>query len=220
MAGSEATPGARTLLDELLPSYQFSERHETAVRASPEEVMRAVSELTPAEIPLFRTLFAIRRLPERVTGGASGFAPGRPVLEQMLSHGFVLLGDEPERELAVGAIGQFWPLRDSFEPSEASTREEFLAFDRPDRAKAVMNFHVSPIGGAGAGVRLRTETRITVPDPHARRRFARYWRLAGPGSALIRRMWLRAIKRRAEDERASPAGSVPGRSPGETRGGA
>ncbi|HYW41393.1 MAG TPA: hypothetical protein VE959_00970 [Bryobacteraceae bacterium] len=28
--------------------------------------------------------------------------------------------------------------------------------------------------------------------------FAAYWRMIYPGSALIRRMWLRAIKRRAE----------------------
>jgi hypothetical protein len=32
----------------------------------------------------------------------------------------------------------------------------------------------------------------------ARRRFALYWRIIYPGSAFIRRMWLQAIKRRAE----------------------
>jgi hypothetical protein len=31
----------------------------------------------------------------------------------------------------------------------------------------------------------------------ARRRFAVYWRLIYPGSAIIRRMWLGAIERRA-----------------------
>jgi hypothetical protein len=30
------------------------------------------------------------------------------------------------------------------------------------------------------------------------RQFAVYWRLIHPGSDIIRRMWLRAIKRRAE----------------------
>jgi len=30
-----------------------------------------------------------------------------------------------------------------------------------------------------------------------RRRFAGYWRIIYPGSALIRRMWLRAVARRA-----------------------
>jgi len=31
--------------------------------------------------------------------------------------------------------------------------------------------------------------------------FSRYWRVIHAGSALIRRMWLRAIKRRAESDR-------------------
>ena len=43
-----------------------------------------------------------------------------------------------------------------------------------------------------------TETRVFATDDSARRRFAAFWRVIYPGSALIRRMWLRAIQRRAE----------------------
>jgi hypothetical protein len=39
---------------------------------------------------------------------------------------------------------------------------------------------------------------VHATDDSARRKFARYWRVIYPGSALIRRMWLRAIKLRAE----------------------
>jgi len=35
-------------------------------------------------------------------------------------------------------------------------------------------------------------------DARARRRFKVYWFFVHPGSALMRRMWLRAVKRRAE----------------------
>ena len=45
---------------------------------------------------------------------------------------------------------------------------------------------------------VSTETRVYVNDPSALRRFAVYWRVIHPGSDIIRRMWLRAIKRRAE----------------------
>jgi hypothetical protein len=45
---------------------------------------------------------------------------------------------------------------------------------------------------------LTTETRIYATDASSRRAFARYWRVIYPGSSLIRRMWLRAIKKRAE----------------------
>jgi hypothetical protein len=60
-----------------------------------------------------------------------------------------------------------------------------------------MNFTVAP-GHVLGTVRLRTETRIVISEPIARRRFALYWRAIFPGSALIRRMWLRAIRMRAE----------------------
>ena len=58
-----------------------------------------------------------------------------------------------------------------------------------------MNFLVTPDGPASSIV--STETRVFANSPEARRRFAAYWRAIYPGSALIRRMWLRAIDRRA-----------------------
>ena len=51
------------------------------------------------------------------------------------------------------------------------------------------------------GVRLRTQTRVDATSPGAASRFALYWRAIYPGSALIRRMWLAAIRRRAEGNR-------------------
>ena len=57
-----------------------------------------------------------------------------------------------------------------------------------------MNFRVEtrPDGDCD----LTTETRVLATGPAAARRFAAYWRLIYPGSALIRRMWLLAIARR------------------------
>jgi hypothetical protein len=67
-----------------------------------------------------------------------------------------------------------------------------------------MNFLLEPAGQAV--IRLSTETRVFAVDPSARRRFAVYWRVIYPGSAFIRRMWLEAIKRRAESNLPSSAG--------------
>ena len=58
-----------------------------------------------------------------------------------------------------------------------------------------MNFAVTPHGPNGSIV--STETRVFASSPSARRRFAAYWRVIYPGSAIIRRMWLRAIEKRA-----------------------
>jgi hypothetical protein len=58
-----------------------------------------------------------------------------------------------------------------------------------------MNFLIAPDGPDGSLV--STETRVFANSAGAKRRFARYWRLIYPGSALIRRMWLRAVEKRA-----------------------
>src|SRR3970282_2309180 len=65
----------------------------------------------------------------------------------------------------------------------------------PGFALATMNFSVTPDGLGGSVV--STETRVFANSASARRRFAAYWRIIYPGSAIIRRMWLRALPRRA-----------------------
>jgi hypothetical protein len=59
------------------------------------------------------------------------------------------------------------------------------------------NIHHLMDVGDGA-TKVVTETRILATDATAQRRFGWYWRLVYPGSMIIRVMWLRAIKRRAE----------------------
>ena len=182
------------LLERFLPVYHFHEVHTIHIRATPAQIMRAIKEVAPAEIPLWRTFFWLRSLPARLTGRVGYRLTPRPVWEQVTVGWFVLLAEDPERELVVGTVGQFW------RPQGAGTvhldgPQAFLDFDRPGHAKAAFNFLIDP--GEG-DCRLRTETRITVADAAARRRFAGYWRVIYPGTALLRRMWLRAIKRRAE----------------------
>lgn len=72
----------------------------------------------------------------------------------------------------------------------------FIQFDEPGFAKAAVNFRVTGRGDVTS--LLTTETRILCTDPDSRRRFERYWFFVHPGSALIRRVWLRAIRKRAE----------------------
>jgi hypothetical protein len=70
----------------------------------------------------------------------------------------------------------------------------------PGFVLAAMNFAVAP-DGPGRSI-VSTETRVFANSPTARRRFAAYWRIIYPGSAIIRRMWLRAIQRRATNASA------------------
>jgi len=191
------------LLDDLMPVYDINEVHWTAVQAPPESIFHAIKEVTPAEILLLRTLVAIRSLPSLLMGkgGLPGlpFASTKPFLEQALAAGFVLLAEAPSREMVLGIVGQFWKPSGGLLPRIGSA-QEFTAFDNPGYAKAALNFYIDSRVGHSSSI-LRTETRVHIPDAASRRRFRVYWSLIYPGSALIRKMWLRAIKRRAERSR-------------------
>ena len=179
-------------LDEIVPICQFWESHESRVRASPARVYAAIKAVTASEIRLFRLLTWIRSpsLPGTKRREHILDAPAdKPILQVALASGFLLLAEEPDREIVFGTLvccGQA-PVRDP---------TGFIALDRPGYAKAVMNFAVRGEGDGSS--HLTTQTRVFATDAATRRRFAVYWRLIYPGSALIRRMWLEAIKERAE----------------------
>jgi hypothetical protein len=164
-------------LEAYLPEYEFSERHGLAVVAPPERVDASLRSVHSEDVPLLRLLFRLRGLGRR--------PPRRPFVQLG-----VVLDDVPGEGLVLGLTGQFWRLRGS-STQRPRTRDEFLAYDRPDVCKAVIDFRVG-------GGRLTTETRVHVADPEARRKFARYWRLVGPFSALTRVAFLRAARRSAE----------------------
>jgi len=161
-----------TQIDRVMPAWEFDEVHETEVAADPQRVFEAIKAVRAEDITLFRTLVAIRR------GGRGGpeniLNPSRnqPILDVALRSGFFVMADDTPREIVIGSV-----------------------IIRPNRAIAAMNFRVIP---QGKTCRLITETRIHTTDPAARRRFAIYWRIIHPGSDIIRRSWLRAIRVRAE----------------------
>lgn len=176
--------------------YDVSEIHSTVIRGTPAAVFEAIKTVPPQEIHFLRFLMGIRALPGRVLGGRrSALDSRRPLLAQFLNAGFVILAEAENRELVVGGIGQFWRPWGG-EVRNVKTTDEFVAFGDPGYVKAAVNFSITP--GAAAMVTVRTETRVLATDAGARVHFARYWRLIHPGSAVIRRMWLRAIRRRVE----------------------
>ena len=183
----------RTRLDEFAPVYQFNEVHRIHVGAPRERTYRAIKEVTADEILFFRTLTWIRRLgqpgPESILN-----APERlPLLEIATRTSFLVLAEEPGREIVIGTlVAAPVGARVKAQP----TPEDFKALDRPGFAKAAMNFRIEDAGPDACVV--TTETRVYATDTTTRRRFAAYWRVIYPGSALIRRMWLRAVKLRAE----------------------
>jgi hypothetical protein len=180
-------------IDAFLPRWHFHEVHETTVQAPPARVMQAIHAVSAREIRFFRGLMAIRGLGLRRRDPA---AEGQPLLGVALRGGFLVLAEDPESELVIGTAGRFWQMSGTRVPVPGP--EEFLTFDQPGCAKVAMNFRLED---AGQGrTRVTTETRILGLDAEARRKFGAYWRVIYPGSAVIRRSWLVAIKARAESQ--------------------
>jgi hypothetical protein len=179
------------LHDRFAPAWQFHEVHETEVHAEPRTAYDAVKQTTAGEILLFRTLTWIRRFGKRAPESILNPPPGRPLLEVVLRTGFLLLAEEPGHEIVIGTLVAAPPA--SRRPRNP---EQFAALDGPGYAKATLNFQVGEIRRGVS--RVRTETRVYATDARTRQRFAWYWRLIYPGSALLRRTWLRAIRLRAE----------------------
>jgi hypothetical protein len=180
-----------TRLDEFAPAWQFREFHTIAVAAPPARVFEAVERVRADEIPLFRTLIWIRRggqsLPENIRNAG---AHGESLIDVALHTTFVLLAKDVPRELVVGTVVGAPP-----GPRIPLTPEVFQKPLPAGFALATMNFLVTADGSGGSLV--STETRVFANSPSERRRFAAYWRVIYPGSAIIRRMWLRAIRGRA-----------------------
>ena len=168
---STATP--RTDLDRAVPVWQFGEHHATHVRATPDRVDAAIRHVTPDEILLFRTLTWIRS-PRLRQGDVDILHPPldrTPIFDVVRRSGFVTISDRPSHEIV-------------------------LVTRIARGVNATINFRIEPaVDGASD---LSTETRVFAADPEAVRAFAAYWRVIYPGSSLIRAMWLRAIRLRAE----------------------
>ena len=196
-------------IDDYLPEYQANEVHSCRIHASPEQVYHAIQTVTPLDIRFFAMLMWLRS-PHRPGDARYHQLGAKPMMAVLSRMGFRTMADQDSVEIAVGGIGRFWGGRSKSDDRELkaprtpsvgrsariSTADDFLAFDRPDYAKTVMNFRIEDEGAGWCT--LRTETRVLGTDAPARRKFAMYWRVIYPGSAIIRREWLQAIKRRAE----------------------
>ena len=185
---------ARTKLDEFAPVYQFSESHSIEIHASRARVYAAIRQVPAGEIKLLRTLTWIRRLGRASPPGILNAPQNEPILDLALRSGFLLLADEPDREIVIGALVRAPP---GWRPSKKPSPDDFKALNAPGFALASMNFVIEETGPDQCVV--TTDTRVFATDPSSRRKFGEYWRVIYPGSALIRRMWLQAIKKRAEN---------------------
>lgn len=180
----------QTRLDEFVPVWQFREFHSLRIAAPPRRVFEAIKRVRADEIRFFRALTWIRRGGKRLPPSILNAGGRESLIDVATRSGFIRLADEDPRELVIGTAVMSPP-----ETRVKLTPESFQKELPPGFALAAMNFLVVADGPGGSLV--STETRVYANSSATRRRFAAYWRVIYPGSALIRRMWLKAIDRRA-----------------------
>jgi len=170
------------LIDDFLPEYDFSERHQTFVPAPKVAVRRAAHDWRPDSSPVWRWLVRIRGLG----------SPQGALSEWAESNGFLCLA-ETEDEVVYGQAGRFWSPNERAAMVSPRTVEEFRSLTDPRYAIAAMNILVES-DASGRGTRLYTETRVRCLGASSRRRFRLYWLIIRPFSGLLRRALLRGIK--------------------------
>jgi hypothetical protein len=123
---------------------------------------------------------------------------------EMALTSFRTLAEQPNREIVFAGFVAAPPGA----ATRAWTRDAYTALEDPGYAKVAMSFRLEP--DAAGGVVLYTETRVYATDRSTRRAFTPYWRTIYPGSAILRRTWLKAIKARAEAATPRTSAKPPG----------
>ena len=179
----------RTCLDDVLPEYQFYERHTVRVHAQPARVLEAVRQSTFGDMTSLSALLKVRAAALRIHDAADSLREQR-VLDAFVASGFLTGGNE--REVVCFGIGnpQARPV--------LHTVQDFVTYHGQGAVKMAFNFAVEDSGDGWST--LTAETRVLALDKATSRGMGRYWRLIVPGSGLLRRQWLDNIRKRAETE--------------------
>jgi hypothetical protein len=182
------------IIDTVMPTLDVSLAAHSIVHAGTHATYtaaRGLDFLTVHSPLLIRDV--IRGAPARPVGPAPATPPRLVVVEGDPLPGWLLLGEEPGRELAFGAVGRFW--QPNIEWRDVS-QAEFAEFCEPGWGKIAANFSVLPYGQRNA--LLTYECRTATTDGDSRRLFARYWWLMRPFIAHIFRATVRTIRENAE----------------------
>ena len=96
--------------------------------------------------------------------------------------GWLLLGERPGEEIALGLVGRFWRPVIEYAKVDAG---DFTGFSAPGYAKTVYALSVRGLDG-DARTLLRAEMRTATTDERARRWFRRYWTFGvGSGAHVL-----------------------------------
>jgi hypothetical protein len=207
------------LVDDFLPTYDVSDAVATVVHADVSTTWDALMAVDLIEVgrarPLVGLLGAIRVLPDIVSQMLHGEIPQRPPEHLRLRDaasvpaakgGWVLLGERPCDEIALGMVGKFWKPVIEFASVSA---EQFRDFADPGYAKTIYALSVRPVDERRT--LLSGTMRTATTDENARRWFRRYWTFGVGSGAHILVNGLVDVTREMAEARAGGSAAEPGR---------
>jgi hypothetical protein len=201
------------LLDECLPVYDISDSVATLVDADLTATWDALMQVDLIEVgrrrPLIALLGGVRALPElvvRLLTGETQAAPAAMRLRDLPAlpadgGGWILLGERPRDEIALGLVGKFWRPVIAF---AAVGPDAFRDFAEPGYAKTVYSLSVRAIDARRT--LLTGVMRTATTDEHARRWFRRYWTLGVGSGAHVLVNGLLDVARESAESTAARAG--------------
>jgi hypothetical protein len=117
---------ADPFLDQFMPAYEVVERHQVHVRAPADIAFAVATELDLRQSPVIRAIFKTREL---ILGSElEEIEVPRALLAMAKVTGWVVLAENPGREVVVGTVTQPWLAKVVF---RAIPADEFAAFHEP-----------------------------------------------------------------------------------------
>lgn len=200
-ARTDLTGPAPLLVEQALPVADVEIAEHRLIDAPPVatyEAARSLDFLT-VRTPLLDASMWVRGLPARLKGEPQPEIASMRLDDALAGGdmglpGWLILGEERDRELAFGAVGRFW--QPEIEWREVPV-EDFRDFDEPGWGKIAADFSVVAYGSHRS--LLTYSCRVATNDADSRRRFGRYWTLVRPFVGHIFRATLATIAVTAEE---------------------
>lgn len=177
-------------VQKLIPDPKRVEVHRIFVNASPDRAWETARHFDGSNIPWINFLFNLRDLPNQLMGSGNIEKDFKLGVDQVTENGkgFMILHEEPGREVVVGSVGQFWHVDIPFAHIAPG---EFINFHMPGWGKLVWAITVEPYE---EGSTVSLELRISATDEVSWRKLERYYSLIGVGSGLIRKSMMKRIE--------------------------
>jgi len=165
-----------------LPHPHHVETMRIFVQAQPQDAWNLARHYDMSSVPWVRFLFNLRTIADIFHRDKPEHHDTRIGLDQIAANGkgFMIIYEEPGKEVIVGAVGKFWHVDIPFKELRA---EEFRDFDEPGWGKLAWAITIEPyLNGSTVGFELRT----TATDQESWKKLNVYYHIIGSFSKLIR----------------------------------